>query len=102
MAAKYAIQQFWISNSIWTPIVCPIIWIPASANVTIFPGAYGLMNFAGITAGALITPYLGKLKDHGVPLAIGFAICAIPSIIAAVLMFVLRPTDRDRGSTITT
>ncbi len=78
------------------PILCQIA--PPKFRAT----GYGLMNFAGITAGALITPYLGKLKDHGVPLAIGFAICAIPSIIAAVLMFVLRPTDRDRGSTITT
>ena len=32
------------------------------------------MNFSGIAAGACLTPLLGKLKDHGMPLSAGFAI----------------------------
>ena len=32
---------------------------------------YGVMNFAGIAAGAWLTPLLGKLKDHGVSAGAG-------------------------------
>jgi hypothetical protein len=55
------------------------------------------MNFTGIAAGAYLTPLLGKLKDHGTPLSVGFAACAIPAIIAAMLMLLLRPKERDCG-----
>ena len=51
---------------------------------------YGVMNFVGIASGAYVTPLLGKLKDSGVPLATGFAYCALPALLAAVLMFLLR------------
>ena len=73
------------------PILCQVA--PARFRAT----GYGLMNFFGIASGAYLTPLLGKLKDSGVPLATGFAFCAIPALLAAVLMFVLRPTNRDRG-----
>lgn len=73
------------------PILCQVA--PARFRAT----GYGLMNFFGIAAGAALTPLLGKLKDSGVPLAVGFAYCAIPALLAAVLMFLLRPTNRDRG-----
>jgi hypothetical protein len=56
------------------------------------------MNFFGLAAGALLTPLLGRLKDHGVPLATGLAYCAIPTLLAAVLMLWLRPTERDCGA----
>ncbi|HNQ89478.1 MAG TPA: MFS transporter [Verrucomicrobiota bacterium] len=74
------------------PILCQLA--PARFRAT----GYGLMNFVGISSGAYITPLLGRLKDHGVPLATAFAYCALPAILAAVLMFFLRPASRDRGS----
>jgi MFS family permease len=72
------------------PILCQLA--PARFRAT----GYGIMNFAGIASGAYLTPLLGKLKDHGVPLAQGFAISALPTVIAAALLFALRPTTRDR------
>lgn len=73
------------------PILCQLA--PARFRAT----GYGLMNFVGISFGAYLTPVLGQLKDHGVPLAQGFALCAIPVVIAALLMLSLRPTALDRG-----
>jgi len=73
------------------PILCQVA--PARFRAT----GYGLMNFVGIASGAFITPQLGKLKDHGVPLATAFAYCAVPALLAAILMYFLRPTSRDRG-----
>ncbi len=77
------------------PILCQLA--PPRFRAT----GYGLMNFAGIAAGAYLTPLLGRLKDHGTPLSVGFAMCAIPALIAATLMFVLRPKERDCGREIT-
>ena len=74
------------------PILCQVA--PARFRAT----GYGLMNFLGIGSGAFITPWLGKLKDSGVPLAITFAYCAVPAVLAALLMYFLRPKDRDRGA----
>jgi MFS family permease len=74
------------------PILCQIA--PARFRAT----GYGLLNFFGIASGACLTPWLGHLKDSGVPLAVSFAWCAVPALLAAVLMLLLRPKDRDRGS----
>jgi MFS family permease len=71
------------------PILCQVA--PPRLRAT----AYGLMNFLGISCGAYLTPLMGKLKDHGVPLANGFAYCALPALVAAGLMFWLRPRARD-------
>ncbi len=71
------------------PILCQLA--PPRFRAT----GYGLMNFVGISSGAFVTPLLGKLKDSGVPLAAGFACCAVPALIAAALMFLLRPKTRD-------
>ena len=76
------------------PILCQLA--PPRFRAT----GYGLMNFAGIAAGAYLTPLLGRLKDHGTPLSVGFAMCAIPALIAASLMLVLRPKVRDCGAEI--
>jgi MFS family permease len=73
------------------PILCQIA--PARYRAT----GYGLLNFFGIASGACLTPLLGQLKDSGVPLAVSFAWCAVPALLAAVLMLLLRPKDRDRG-----
>src|SRR5437867_9765576 len=73
------------------PILCQVA--PPRFRAT----GYGLMNFVGISSGAYLTPLLGKLKDHGVPLAQGFALSALPTLLAAVLIFFLRPSSRDRG-----
>jgi MFS family permease len=67
------------------PILCQVA--PPRLRAT----GYGVMNFFGIAAGAYLTPYLGQLKDSGVPLATGFAGCALPALLAAGLMFLLRP-----------
>lgn len=74
------------------PILCQVA--PARFRAT----GYGLMNFVGIASGAYLTPLLGKLKDSGVPLATGFAYCALPALLAAILMCLLRPTNRDCGA----
>ena len=74
------------------PILCQLA--PPRFRAT----GYGLMNFFGTSAGALITPLLGKLKDSGTPFALSFAYCAIPSLLAAIVMILIRPKDRDRGS----
>ena len=74
------------------PILCQLA--PPRFRAT----GYGLLNFFGITAGAFLTPLLGRLKDHGTPLSVGFAACAIPVILAAVLMLLLRPKERDCGA----
>ncbi|HEY5915138.1 MAG TPA: MFS transporter [Verrucomicrobiae bacterium] len=75
------------------PILCQIA--PPRLRAT----GYGLMNFVGISSGAFVTPLLGKLKDSGVPLATGFAFCAVPALLAAGLMFLLRPRTRDCTAT---
>ncbi|MDB6140653.1 MAG: transporter [Verrucomicrobiaceae bacterium] len=67
------------------PILCQVM--PPRLRAT----AYGALNCVGIGAGAALTPLLGKMKDHGVPLSEGFALCAVPAIIACVLMILLRP-----------
>jgi MFS family permease len=74
------------------PILCQVA--PARFRAT----GYGLMNFVGIASGAYLTPLLGKLKDSGVPLATGFAYCALPALLAAILMCGLRPPNRDCGA----
>jgi MFS family permease len=74
------------------PILCQLA--PSRFRAT----GYGLMNFFGIAAGAFLTPLLGRLKDHGVPLATGFAFCAIPAVLAVVLMLLLRPASSDYGT----
>jgi hypothetical protein len=73
------------------PILCQVA--PPRFRAT----GYGIMNFFGTSAGALVTPLLGRLKDSGTPLALGFAYCAAPAIVAAVVMILLRPKERDRG-----
>ncbi|MBX7207812.1 MAG: MFS transporter [Verrucomicrobiaceae bacterium] len=74
------------------PILCQLM--PPRLRAT----GYGLLNLAGIGSGAFLTPLLGRLKDQGVPLAYGFACCAVPALIAAALMLSLRPASRDCGT----
>ena len=74
------------------PILCQVA--PPRFRAT----GYGLLNFFGIASGALLTRMLGQLKDSGVPLTMSFAYCAVPALLAAILMFNLRPKDRDCGT----
>lgn len=78
------------------PILCQV------ASPRFRATGYGVMNFVGISSGAYLTPLLGKLKDSGVPLATGFAFCAIPTALAAVLIFLLRPKALDLGGNLGT
>jgi len=73
------------------PILCQLA--PPRFRAT----GYGLMNFTGIAAGAYLTPLLGRLKDHGTPLSLALAACALPAILAAILMLLLRPKETDCG-----
>jgi ACS family D-galactonate transporter-like MFS transporter len=74
------------------PILCQ--FLPARLRAT----GYGLLNFVGIAVGAWLTPLLGRLKDHGVPLAQGFSLTAAPALLAALLMWRLRPVQQDCGA----
>src|ERR1043166_837574 len=105
-----ALAGIGLASSFWMAIVCTMIYglgfgmfdannMPILCQVApprFRATGYGVMNFVGISSGAYLTPLLGKLKDHGVPLSQGFAYCAIPALLAAILMFLLRPTNRAR------
>jgi MFS family permease len=57
---------------------------------------YGLMNMTGISAGAMITNYLGKSTDAG-SLGPDIAFLAIPVVMAIILQLtVLKPTVADK------
>ncbi len=57
---------------------------------------YGLLNMAGISAGALITKFLGKSMDDG-NLGRDMALLAIPVIIAIILQLtMLKPETSDK------
>ena len=73
------------------PILCQVL--PPRLRAT----GYGILNLVGIGAGAWLTPVLGKLKDNGVPLAWGFAISVLPSLVATLIMVNLRPRAQDMG-----
>jgi ACS family D-galactonate transporter-like MFS transporter len=58
---------------------------------------YGLMNMTGISAGAVITNYLGKSTDAG-SLGPDIAFLAIPVVLAIILQLtVLKPTVADKS-----
>jgi MFS family permease len=71
------------------PILCQ--FISARYRAT----AYGMMNMAGVFAGALITNLLGKSTDAG-NLGGGFALLAVIVLVAlAVQLTFLRPVSSD-------
>lgn len=68
------------------PILCQFVSSKYRAT------AYGIMNMAGVVAGAIVTQLLGKLKDDGMDLGICFACMAVVVIASVVLqLVVLRP-----------
>jgi MFS transporter, ACS family, D-galactonate transporter len=71
------------------PILCQFVDSKYRAT------AYGLMNFTGISAGALITDWLGKSTDKG-NLARDFALLAIVVLLTVIFQLsFLRPKVRD-------
>jgi MFS transporter, ACS family, D-galactonate transporter len=71
------------------PILCQFVDSKYRAT------AYGLMNFTGISAGALITDWLGKSTDKG-NLARDFAFLAIVVLLTVIIQLTfLRPKVRD-------
>jgi MFS family permease len=71
------------------PILCQ--FVPARYRAT----GYGLMNLAGISAGAVITEFLGKSADQGNMRAV-FILLAVVVAVAIVLQLVLlRPKTVD-------
>lgn len=72
------------------PILCQIV--PAKYRAT----AYGLMNMAGVFAGAFITDLLGKSTDAG-SLGKSFAMLSVIVLVALLVQLsFLRPTAVDR------
>lgn len=71
------------------PILCQMV--PPRLRAS----GYGVLNMVGIGAGAWLTPKLGDLKDHGVPLAQCFALSAGFALVAAGVMLALRPRTMD-------
>lgn len=67
------------------PILCQML--PPRLRAS----GYGFLNLVGISTGAWLTPKLGDLKDHGVPLAQCFALSAGFALVAAGVMLGLRP-----------
>lgn len=53
--------------------------------------AYGLLNFAGITAGGVMTYVGGVLKDERVPFAVTFQVASGFILMAGLLLFAVRP-----------
>ena len=71
------------------PILCQFVASKYRAT------AYGLMNLAGISAGAVITDFLGKSSDKG-NLALNFAMLAGVVLLALIMLLAfLKPKQND-------
>ena len=71
------------------PILCQFVSSKYRAT------AYGLMNLAGISAGAVITDLLGRSSDKG-NLGADFAMLAGVVVVALVLLLIfLKPKQND-------
>ena len=55
---------------------------------------YGLMNFVGTTAGGIMTFVGGWLKDENVPFAVTFQVAAGFILVAGLLLFAVRPSQK--------
>lgn len=58
------------------------------------PESVDVSNMVGIAAGAGITVAMGKMRDRGIGLGFAFTICAATTLLAGVLILLVRP----RGS----
>jgi hypothetical protein len=77
------------------PILCQFVSSGYRAT------AYGLMNMAGVFAGAFITILLGKLTDQG-NLGIGIAMLSVIVLVALVIQLLfLRPRMNDFADVLT-
>lgn len=69
------------------PILCQIVRPEYRAT------GYGIMNMVSIAAGAGITVAMGNMRDRGIGLGLAFTICAVTTVLAGVLILVVRPRD---------
>ena len=73
------------------PAVCTV------ADVRHRATGYGLMNFAGTTAGGIMTWVGGRLKDANVPFTVTFQFAAGFILVAGLLLFAVRPSHSAGG-----
>lgn len=72
------------------PILCQFVSSKYRAT------AYGIMNMTGVVFGAIVTQLLGKLKDGGMDLGVGFACMGAIVAVAVVLQLIfLKPTTEN-------
>ena len=69
------------------PILCQVVRPEYRAT------GYGVMNLVSIGLGAGVTWALGAMRDHGVPLGVAFALSALASGLAVLLILRVRPVD---------
>jgi MFS family permease len=67
------------------PILCQIVRPEYRAT------GYGLMNMVSIAAGAGITVAMGTMRDRGIGLGVAFTICAAATVLAGMLILLVRP-----------
>jgi MFS family permease len=74
------------------PILCQIVRPEYRAT------GYGIMNMVSIASGAGITVVMGTMRDRGIGLGVAFTICAATTLLAGVLILLVRPREDPRPS----
>ena len=67
------------------PILCQIVRPEYRAT------GYGIMNLVSVAAGAGVTVAMGSMRDHGLSLGVGFTILAAVTVLAGLLILLIRP-----------
>lgn len=67
------------------PILCQIARPEHRAT------GYGIMNLVSIATGGGVTLLLGWMRDHGLPFAWAFALCAVLALGCAAIILLVRP-----------
>ena len=74
------------------PAVCTVVDFRVRAT------AYGLLNFAGTTAGGVMTYAGGRLKEQNIPFSTLFQIASGMILLAGLLLLMVKPASRVRKS----
>jgi predicted MFS family arabinose efflux permease len=69
------------------PATCTVV------NSRYYATAYGLLNFAGTTAGGGMTYVGGRLKEQHVPFGVLFQVASVLIFVAGLLLFLVRPAN---------
>jgi len=73
------------------PILCQIARPEHRAT------GYGFMNLVSIGMGAVVTWWMGTLRDRGVPLGMAFSLCAGASAVGVLSVLAIRPASAEEG-----